>query len=166
MSGKLSFVPTSLPPGLYDQASGKFDAVVAHTTGSSLQQSPSASRFPVSSLQPQYTGGLQSQLTGRGPAPSVPPRPAAIPGPSAFHQPTPFGALQDPEWDITPADKAYSDVHFDRLDQEQRGYIESEVAVLFMTQSKLPYDSLAKIWCAFAMTFGVNFSDSRGQGPD
>lgn len=28
MSGQLSFVPNSLPPGLYDQASGKFDTVI------------------------------------------------------------------------------------------------------------------------------------------
>src|SRR5579872_6737835 len=72
MSGQLSFVPTTLPPGLYDQPSGKFDAVVSQSTGSSIQPSPSTSRFPAGPLQPQYTGGLQSQLTGRGPAPSIP----------------------------------------------------------------------------------------------
>ena len=148
MSGQLSFVPTSLPPGLYDQASGKFDSVISHTTGSSSQLSPSTNRFPTGPLQPQYTGGLQPQLTGRGPPPSVPPRPAATPGMSTFNQTTPFGAPPDPQWDVTPADKANSDRFFNDLDITKKNFIEAEAAVPFMMQSNLPEDVLAQIWCA------------------
>lgn len=149
MSGQLSFVPTSLPPGLYDQASGKVDAVTSHTTGSSSQLSPSTSRFPTGPLQPQYTGGLQPQLTGRGPPPSVPPRSATGLGVSNFNQTTtPFGAPPAPQWDITPAEKASSDRFFDGLDTAKMGYIEADAAVPFMMQSNLPEDALAQIWCA------------------
>lgn len=146
MSGQLPFVPTSLPPGLYDQAFGRVDAVATHSTGSSLQPSPSTSRFPIGPIQPQYTSGLQAQLTGRGAAPSIPPRPAAAPGPSTFNQPSPFGAPPAPHWDITPTEKANSDRYFDGLDTAKKGYIEADAAVPFMMQSNLPEDVLAQIW--------------------
>ena len=146
MSGQLSFVPTSLPPGLYDQASGKFDLVVSHTTGSSSQLSPSTGRFPTGPLQPQYTGRLQPQLTGRGPPPTIPPRPATAPGVGGFNPTSPFGASSPPQWDITPAEKANSDRFFDGLDTAKKGYIEADAAVPFMMQSNLPEDALAQIW--------------------
>ena len=155
MSEQLPFVPTSLPPGLYDQASGKFDAVVSHATGGSSQLSPSASRFPTGILQPQYTGGLQPQLTGRGPPPTIPPRPAANPGVGAFNHASPFGAAPTPQWDITSAEKANSDRFFDGLDSSKRGYIEAEAAVPFMMQSNLPEDALAQIWCVFTIMLNV-----------
>ena len=144
MSGQLSFVPTNLPPGLYDQALGRFDAVISHTTGSSSQLSPSTSRFPTGPLQTHYTGGPQA---GRGPPPSIPPRPAVIPGVGGFSQPPPF-APPAPQWDITPAEKANSDRFFGSLDTTKRGYIEADAAVPFMMQSNLPEDVLAQIWCA------------------
>ena len=155
MSGQLSFVPTSLPPGLYDQASGKFDGVASHTTGSSLQLSPSTNRFPTGPLQPQYTGGLQPQLTGRGPPPSVPPRPAAVPGVGTFSQTTPFGTPPAPQWDITSTEKANSDKFFDGLDTAKKGYIEAGAAVPFMMQSGLHEDILAQIWCAFTIALSA-----------
>jgi epidermal growth factor receptor substrate 15 len=152
MSGQLSFVPTSLPPGLYDQASGKFDAVATHATGSSLQPSPSTSRFPAGPVQPQYTGGLQPQLTGRGPAPNIPPRSSVVTGPSKFNQPTPFGVSPTPQWDITPTEKANSDRFFDGLDTTKKGYIEADAAVPFMMQSNLSEEVLAQIWWGFVVT--------------
>ena len=164
MSGQLSFVPTSLPPGLYDQASGRVDAVATHSTGSSLQPSPSTSRFPIGPIQPQYTSGLQAQLTGRGAPPSIPPRPAAAPGSSAFNQPTPFGAPPAPQWDITPTEKANSDQYFDGLDTAKRGYIEADAAVPFMIQSGLPEDVLAQIWCAPVVTLRVQCTYFLPQG--
>lgn len=142
MSGQLSFVPTSLPPGLYDQASG----VVSHATGGSSQLSPSTSRFTAAgALQTQYTGGVQPQLTGRGPS-SVPPRPAAMPGVGPFSHTSPFGTPPAPQWDITPAEKVNSDRFFDGLDNAKIGYIEADAAVPFMMQSNLPEDTLAQIW--------------------
>ena len=154
LSEQLSFVPTSLPPGLYDQASGKFDTLVSHTTGSSSQLSPSSSRFPVEALQPHHTGGVQPQLTGRGAPPIIPARPTVVPGVSAFSHSSPFGVPPAPQWDITPAEKANSDRFFDGLDNNPKtGYIEADAAVPFMMQSNLPEDVLAQIWCAFVVRF-------------
>jgi len=59
--------------------------------------------------------------------------------------PAPFAATQ-PAWDVTPADKAKADKFFDTLDAQKRGYIEGDVAVPFMIDSKLPEDVLALIW--------------------
>ena len=129
MSGRLSFLPTSLPPGLYDQASGKLNTIVTHTTGSSLQLSPSTNRFPVNPLQPQYTGGLQSQFTGRGSAPSIPPRPTPVPEPRKFDQPTPFGTPPTPQWDITPTEKATSDRSRKKRQKKKSGNAFSSPAV-------------------------------------
>lgn len=162
MSGQLSFVPTSLPPGLYDQASGKFDAVVTHTTGSSLQPSPSTNRFPVHPLQHQYTGGLQSQ--GRGPAPSIPPRLAVVPGPNVFNQSTLSGAPPAPPWAITPEEKVKSDYYFLELDTTCKGYIGESVTIPFMKLSQLPGADVHHIWYTFAMMFNVQYTDPRVQG--
>ena len=149
LSEQLSFVPTTLPPGLYDQASGKFEALVPDTTGSSSQLSPSASRFPAAVLQSQYTGP-------RGLPPSIPPRPTVVPGVNAFNHSSPFALPPAPQWDITPAEKANSDRFFDDLDNRpKKGYIEADAAVPFMMRSNLPEDVLAQIWCAFVVEFRV-----------
>ncbi|TFY65462.1 hypothetical protein EVG20_g5572, partial [Dentipellis fragilis] len=151
MSGQLSFVPTTLPPGLYDQASGKLDGVASHMTGGSVTLSPSVTGSfpprPSAGVQPQYTGQgiLQPQFTGSGirPTPAIPPRPQATLPPF----PVPAQATgQAQHWDVTPSDKASSDSFFETLDTQKRGYIEGDVAVPFMLQSKLPEDVLAQVW--------------------
>lgn len=154
MSGQLSFIPTSLPPGLYEQASG---GVTSHTTGSMAPISPNLTGSFNSrmGLQQQYTGQtLQSQTTGqqkRAP-PVLPsrkptaPAPAPTPAVSAFGSTaSPFQPSQ-PAWDVTPAEKASADRFFETLDTQKAGYIEGEVAVPFMIQSNLPEDVLAQVW--------------------
>ncbi|KAI0320509.1 hypothetical protein OF83DRAFT_577050 [Amylostereum chailletii] len=154
MSNSLTFVPTSLPPGLYEQAS---DSVASHSTGgvishatggSSGQRSAGISGgFPSrpSGIQPQYTGqSLQPQTTGsalRHP-PIVPPRSQTTHIP-AFPNAAPATI---PQWDVTPAEKANSDKFFDTLDTEKRNFIEGDVAVRFLLQSNLPEDVLAQVW--------------------
>lgn len=144
MSNQLSFIPTSLPPGLYEQASGA--ALVAHATGSSGHPaSPATSSSFTAIKQPpvqtHFTGqpNLAPTLPSRRPAP-VAQTPAVPPFPSVVPQAT---AL----WDVTPVEKAGADRFFDNLDPHKRGYIEGDVAVPFMLQSKLPEDVLAQVWC-------------------
>jgi epidermal growth factor receptor substrate 15 len=64
----------------------------------------------------------------------------------------PFSAVSavqpQPAWDVTPTEKATADKHFDGLDKQKRGYVESDVVVPFMLQSKLPESDLASIWLA------------------
>lgn len=158
MSGQLPFVPTSLPPGLYEQASGKSsDSVAVHSTGSSSTAGAGAgsftSRVASSPVQPQYTGSqsLQPQTTGTSRfgagAPILPSRPVVQSNQSntgSLIQPQSTGLTS--QWDVTPMEKANADKFFDQLDELKRGYIEGDVAVPFMLQSKLPEDVLAQIW--------------------
>ncbi|KAG5637716.1 hypothetical protein H0H81_003480 [Sphagnurus paluster] len=157
MSGQLTFVPTTLPPGLYQQAGGQHmshqGAVRSHMSGNSGSFSPLGSVFPQTrgSIQPQYTGQsqiLQPDHTGFSMTsprhPVLPARPAAsvlAPPPSLPHR-----NGHPPQWDVTPADKANSDKFFDELDNQRRGYIEGDVAVPFMLKSNLPGEDLARIW--------------------
>ena len=95
-------------------------------------------------MQPQHTGTgiLQPQITGQRHAPPLPARaPAVPPFPLA-----PQATGQQVPWDVTPQEKATFDQFFDTLDTQKRGFIEGDVAVPFMLQSKLPGDTLAQIW--------------------
>lgn len=162
MSGQLQTIPSALPPFIYEQAS---NGVVPQATGGSGHMSPSLTGgFPGHSVQPQYTGQalsqLQPQMTGQGfssiqpqmtgplrSTPGAPPLPArsalSSSGPAfPFVQQQTTGA----QWDVTPQEKASSDRIFDSLDTQKRGYIEGDVAVPFMLQSKLPEDVLAQVW--------------------
>lgn len=150
MTGQLSFIPSSLPPSLYQQAGGNTPGHVAsHATGASGSFSPVNNAFPQAQsrqkLQPQSTGQsqlLQADNSGflQGP-PHLPNRPKSMAfGASAFSAPA------QPPWDVTPAEKASADAFFDKLDTQKRGYIEGDVAVPFMLESKLPGGDLAQVW--------------------
>ncbi len=181
MSGQLPFIPTTLPPGLYEMASDQSlpgSTVALHTTGNSGSFNHAMpGSFPQISgsgivqpqltgkqLQPQYSGRpLQQQITGQlaqnqtGSA-------------SAWKAPAsaPFSTFTAPQsqlaWDVTRTEKASADKHFDALDTQKRGYIESDVAVPFMLQSKLPGADLASIWSApsiysFPLTSQIMYRD-------
>ena len=51
-----------------------------------------------------------------------------------------------PAWDVTAEEKARFDQFYDSLDTQRRGFIEGDVAVPFMLQSKLSEDVLAQVW--------------------
>ncbi|KAF5324862.1 hypothetical protein D9611_004533 [Ephemerocybe angulata] len=146
MSKTISFIPTSLPPGLYQQAGG---AVASHLSGNSGTFSPAHSTFSIqpqstgqrsTMIQPNHTGMSVSSIPSR-PAPALPARPSVVSSP--FNTPAqPAG----PAWDVTAADKANFDSWFDGLDTQKAGYIEGEVAVPFMLQSGLPGEILASVW--------------------
>jgi epidermal growth factor receptor substrate 15 len=158
MSGQLSFIPTTLPPGLYEMASGSSGStVVSHATGNSGSFSPGITgTFPQNNgpslvrpqltgkpLQPQYSGQpLSTQFTGPGSNKLPRNAPASAPGPFAAASAT----QAQPAWDVTPTEKSNADRFFDTLDAQKRGYIEGDVAVPFMIDSKLPEDDLALIW--------------------
>lgn len=139
MSGKIMFIPTSLPPGLYQQAGGASatGSIRSQITGNSGSFSPVGSVFA-----PQLTGNqlmLQQDHTGLSQpfrAPNLPARPNT----------TAHTNGHAADWDVTPADKASSDSHFDTLDTQKKGFIEGEVAVPFMLKSQLPGEVLAQVW--------------------
>ncbi|KAJ7236710.1 hypothetical protein B0H12DRAFT_1212316 [Mycena haematopus] len=149
MTGQLASIPNALPPGFYQQVAGPASSIRTQATGGSY--SPLVSSFsqsaPHRNIQPQYTGAsmLQPQATGPWSSkPPVPPHLPARPSASAIGNGA-FGAPQ-PAWDVTPAEKASSDRWFDSLDTQQHGYIQDDVAVPFMLESKLSGEDLALIW--------------------
>ncbi|KAG6820783.1 hypothetical protein H0H93_011548 [Arthromyces matolae] len=156
MSSQLTFVPTTLPPGLYQQAAGNLasaqGAVRSHMTGTSGSFSPLSGVFSQSrsTIQPQHTGQsqlLQPNHTGL-PAPSNPPalpsRPVVPSNPTSPPSVHLHNGLA--QWDVTPEDKASADRFFDDLDTSRRGYIEGDVAVPFLLKSNLLGEDLAHIW--------------------
>ena len=153
MSNAALTLPTTLPPGLYEQASGKASGLVSQTTGGSagFPSSPLGSVFlpGQSSVKPQVTGGtlnairpqytgqpLQPQVTGQR-APSVPPSP--FPNAIKPQAPSHF-------WDVSPSEKATFDGFYRTLDTQNKGFIEGDVAVPFLLQSSLSEDILAQVW--------------------
>jgi epidermal growth factor receptor substrate 15 len=180
MSGQLPFIPTTLPPGLYEIASDQTlpgSTVASHAMGNSgsfYHGTPGS--FPQTSgsgivqpqltgkqLQPQYSGrSLQQQFTG--------PVAQNQTGSSTRKVPAlaPFPAFTAPQsqlaWDVTPTEKASTDTLFDGLDTRNRGFIESDVAVPFMLQSKLPGTDLASIWSALSIYSSPLTSHTHAQG--
>lgn len=159
MSGKVTNLPPTLPPSLYEQAGGRPPVgVVTHGTGSSVSQSPSLTgSFPaVAPLTAQTTGGvrarLQPQVTGQEYnrlSMIAPPQPQVHFATNSVAQSlgaSAFGTVSTQAWDVAPDEKAQFDQFFDGLDTHKRGYIEGEVAVSFMLQSKLSGDILAHVW--------------------
>lgn len=137
MSNKISFIPISLPPGLYHQAGGgqePFGPVKSHVTGNSGSFSPVVGSFQQHTGQNQI---LQPDITGLSSQPKAPMAPAR-----SFTHSNGYA----PAWDVSPTEKASSDRLFDTLDSQKRGYIEGEVAGPFMLDSKLPGEVLAQIW--------------------
>ena len=137
MSNKISFIPTSLPPGLYYQAGGgqePFGPVKSHISGNSGSFSPVVGSSQQHTSQNQI---LQPDITGL----SIQLKAPTIPAGSITHS-----NGYTPAWDVSPTEKASSDRLFDTLDSQKRGYIEGEVAVPFMLDSKLPGEVLAQIW--------------------
>jgi epidermal growth factor receptor substrate 15 len=155
MGGSILFIPTTLPPGLYQQAAG----ITSPTTSVQSQtSSPGVSFSPVrSSFVPQLTStaGRQSlqppqksEFTAATPrvAPALPARP------SGNFQPQANGFTAS-DWDVTSTEKASADRFFEALDTLKRGFIEGEAAVPFMLKSQLPGEVLAQIWWVAPVQF-------------
>ncbi|KAF8321426.1 uncharacterized protein EI90DRAFT_3292698 [Cantharellus anzutake] len=137
MANPAFVIPGSLPPAIFEQAGKTPAPVAAHSTGGSIA-SPTLLSFPSSPssqpLKPQYTGPmLKPQASLRAGTASSP----------AFTTPSNSAA---PVWDITEAEKSKSDGFFSSLDPQGRGYIEGDVAVPFMLESRLSEQVLAQIW--------------------
>jgi epidermal growth factor receptor substrate 15 len=159
MSGQLSFIPSSLPPGLYQQASGHNQASVrSNITGNSGSFSPLTGAFPQArnNVQPQYTGQntlLQPDNTGLSAAQS---RPSVRHDILTLGSPSVTQNGHTPPWDVTATEKTAADSFFDELDSPRRGYIEGDVAVPFMLKSNLPGEALAQVWYVISSPFFIS----------
>jgi epidermal growth factor receptor substrate 15 len=143
MQGQMSIIPTTLPPGLYEQASG----ITTHATGGSGTRSPRLSTAfppapPSRPLQQNYTGQSSQRVPSESTGPRLPARPSTLG--------TAMSSLQSSRphlWDVTAEEKASFDRYFDTLDTQKKGFIEGDVAVPFMLESKLDGEILAQVWC-------------------
>ena len=132
-------LPSTLPPGVYEQASGGRSLSSASQTGSVMRQmtggstgSPNRMSSVDPVLRPQSTGQSVSSFRATSPR--------GVPSPTnAFATP----AIA---WDVSSSEKATSDRFFDQLDTQHRGVIEGDVAVPFMLQSQLDEGLLASVW--------------------
>lgn len=170
MSNPSFVIPSALPPGFYEQVSGGAPRPLeAQSTGGSIPLSPS--RAGTMPMKPQYTGdrsfSIRPQTTGSSANPVHPQLTGSgrygtsSPASSAFPstQTSAFSNAQLP-WDITSDEKAKADGFFATLDTQNRGYIEGDVAVPFMLESKLSEQVLAQIW------FVLRFLTLQGYAPD
>ena len=148
MTGTIKDLPITLPPGLYEQASGGRskpvpppNPMVAQLTGNTPMR-----------LSQQLTGqgAMQPQRTGQSIAAHSPTRKYTAPPPPASTFQSPFGGSSaqsnGPAWDVTPDSKAASDRFFEGLDTGRKGFIEGDIAVPFLMQSGLPESDLAQVW--------------------
>ncbi|KAH8926630.1 hypothetical protein BT69DRAFT_1347876 [Atractiella rhizophila] len=122
MDGKLSSVPATLPPGLYESASGGTSLPL-----SAQPQSPTRAgsvMVPPSPIRPVSTGG-----GGFGA------------GAGAFG-----GMGGAAEWGVSQVERQTFGKYFEGLDTARRGYIEGDVAVPFFRESGLDNNLLAKVW--------------------
>ncbi|ORY34230.1 hypothetical protein BCR39DRAFT_445114, partial [Naematelia encephala] len=128
MADPLLQLPATLPPGIYEQASGGRPPPTSPISRQNTGVSTPSRQNTASPGRPQHTG-LQSQLTGQ----------------AAFHVPTSQAAFPA-AWDVTAEAKAASDRFFTQLDTANKGVIDGDVAVPFMLQSQLEEGVLAAIW--------------------
>ncbi|RIA99484.1 hypothetical protein C1645_869878 [Glomus cerebriforme] len=117
MKGTIKTLPTELPSGLYEIASG----IVINTPAS----------------PPFFAKNLSSPRPGQSPVTRHMTLDSNTTTPSIF---------QDNSWDITEKEKASYDRLFDSIDENKRGYITGEGAANFFMKSKLTSDQLAQIW--------------------
>lgn len=132
--------------------------LIRSTVTKTMRQLPSV--LPPTTLEAMKTGNRNSSRTasvssnasGRynqnfGTNSPVP-RPAPAPVARQYTGPLQHPQLksQQPEWSITPQDRAKFDSIFVTLDKNNTGVIGAEEVVPFLTTSTLPEETLAQVW--------------------
>lgn len=148
MANSALVLPATLPPGIYETASGGRPAPAAAPISPVVRNNTG----PASPMRQQYTGGGVAPLQQQGTGGSVGATSAPIPparsftASSAFAPPSRQMSIQNPQWDVTPQAKTTSDGFFSQLDPQNKGVIDGDVAVPFMLQSQLDEATLANVW--------------------
>ncbi|KIY35430.1 UBA/TS-N domain-containing protein [Cryptococcus gattii E566] len=148
MANSALVLPATLPPGIYETASGSRPAPAAAPISPVVRNNTG----PASPMRQQYTGGGAAPLQQQGTGGSIGATSAPIPPArsfttsSAFAPPSRQMSIQNPQWDVTPQAKTTSDGFFSQLDPQNKGVIDGDVAVPFMLQSQLDEATLANVW--------------------
>lgn len=160
MNGSILALPTSLPPGLYEQISG------GHSLPQPLTpvQPPSRGYTPVQPHRPPSVVQRPPSALQRAPsrqsvaafsAPVAPQR-------TGTHSHSAIGLSQPAvptSWDITPAEQTNSSRFFDSLDTGKTGQVRGALAVPFFLQSKLDEATLARVWCVGEPVYELKEAD-------
>jgi epidermal growth factor receptor substrate 15 len=123
MSGQISTIPSTLPPGLYQKAAGMLTPdidAIAPSTSVEMVDSNYRTQHPT-----RMNCTEKSSLHARS---------------TSYLDGIPL------QWDISPSEKASADRFFDALDRQNKGFIQGDTAVPFMLESKLGEETLAQIW--------------------
>ncbi|ORY90598.1 hypothetical protein BCR43DRAFT_480607 [Syncephalastrum racemosum] len=150
MDGSIQHLPSHLPSSVYRSASGSIQS-------SPLLRRASVMHSPVSpphSLGPRYSPIRASVRPAAAAAASATaPRPSQLQRTGSIDSlgNAAFGPIiaqdhQHGSWDVSAQEKEQYDAFFDKIDTNQRGYIEGPEAVEFFNNSKLPPSDLARIW--------------------
>ncbi|KAJ2925255.1 hypothetical protein H1R20_g11821, partial [Candolleomyces eurysporus] len=123
-SCRLSSVPTSLPPVLFEQFEN-FEPPVPKEQSRSPFMSPK-----------EEANSSSSRSTAPSKSPAVPPRPPPPIKPRSLSKP----------WTITPTQKTEYDAEFALLDVEGTGLAPEDDALRFLRKYHLPVTELAHIW--------------------
>ncbi|CAO1624778.1 unnamed protein product [Sympodiomycopsis kandeliae] len=167
MNGSMQTIPASLPPGLYESASGQVSSPLrAQSTGTTpgaiprqltgqqpLSPTTTGSRQPLSPVQ---TGSRQQQplspsVTGTGaPAFSSPQQSSSFLSAQRTGLAAPPSFLQQQQqqqsWAISTEEKSAADKFFDALDTGKKGLLDGQTVVPFFMQSQLSEQALAHVW--------------------
>ncbi len=138
MNGSIKTLPPTLPPGLFEAASGGSPAARQRPS----RQTSTSSQRGAEPIVPQYSGQAarqRPQLTGP-PGRASPVLGSQHAGPPLQQAPEKIG------WDVKSHEKANFDTFFTDIDTGKKGYVTGEEAAGFFMQSKLSEEDLAHIW--------------------
>ncbi|KAL5596526.1 uncharacterized protein BROUX77_007210 [Berkeleyomyces rouxiae] len=135
-TGAMRGLPTTLPAGLFEAASGRGGVAMNMAARQSPAPTGAGPNIPP----------LPTQI-GTNPPVLRPAATGARPSTATIQpQSTGFGASLSSDWLVTPPEKQRFDQFYDDLDKSRRGYITGEEAVPFLSQSGLGEEALAQIW--------------------
>ncbi|CAG8548462.1 7809_t:CDS:10 [Funneliformis caledonium] len=121
MNGIIKTLPTELPSGFYEMASG-----IVKSNPASPKSPPFFARHVTASAGSPRSG--QSPVIGHASLNSN------------------ITTSQDNSWDVTEKDKESYDRFFDTLDEKKRGFLTGAEAANFFMKSNLTPEQLAQIW--------------------
>lgn len=166
MTAQLHTIPSVLPPGLYDQASGRADEATGSTSpvsSTSPTHPPSQANFGTSSSTSNYGASSSSSFSGypslsrsssvesKRPRLQPPIQPQYTGSTSSalsrsVHSQSLLTPNHTNEWIITPEDRTTANRFYDGLDTQGIGYVRKNIAMPFMRKSHLSEDDLEQIW--------------------
>ncbi|TBU28907.1 EF-hand protein [Dichomitus squalens] len=142
MTGKISTVPTSLPPHVYDEAGRRSPQPVS--TPNHVNLPPAPPLHPLRSTAPVAASPFADppmRTPTTSPFADPPPR-----HPSSRNTPTSTSQANFLGWEISPATKVQADHVFSTLDPRNKGRVKGEAVREYIRQVGLSSNAIGRIW--------------------